>query len=438
MIKRLVVHRFRGIREGALDDLGKINLLIGPNNSGKTAILEMLYLGGTSGRPVQLLLDDVPAEEGENLAFQATTSVRFDFPGLEPLPRLRTRHGYRGQSQEIPVILTDEGGLAVNLKALLSEAPLRAFRLGSPLPEWGVKDRTRFSKKDIGTVALFSLQNQEGVPRSLIPAKFLEAGFQLENSRWHYLWDPQWVYRWHRQEPIDSLAIWAEEGQPPASDKVVFFDFHAVNRHFTLRFAQWAKNQRWNWMAKIQEHLINVFPEMKGMTVEIDDAPDRQREETGYLRSSEGRLSIDQFGDGARHAFKVLATLVALCEVVDDEHPGLFLWEDPELFMHPATLGRLLNEVTKLVRDKPIQVFMSTQSLEVLAWFVQYLENIPDEEAQQVRAFRLDLKEGRLHAHKFTGRGIGSWFRLFGDPRLSAGEEMASPLYYLLMSEEES
>ncbi len=173
------------------------------------------------------------------------------------------------------------------------------------------------------------------------------------------------------------------------------------------------------------------------MTVEIDDAPDGQREETGYLRSSEGRLSIDQFGDGARHAFKVLATLVALCEVVDDEHPGLFLWEDPELFMHPATLGRLLNEVTKLVRDKPIQVFMSTQSLEVLAWFVKYLENIPDEEAQQVRAFRLDLKDGRLHAHKFTGRGIGSWFRLFGDPRLSAGEEMASPLYYLLMSEEE-
>ncbi len=72
MIKRLVVHRFRGIREGVLDDLGKINLLIGPNNSGKTAILEMLYLGGTSGRPVQLILDDVPAEEGENLAFQAT------------------------------------------------------------------------------------------------------------------------------------------------------------------------------------------------------------------------------------------------------------------------------------------------------------------------------------------------------------------------------
>ena len=57
MIERLVVHRFRGIREGVLQDLGKINVLIGPNNSGKTAILELLYLGSVSGRAAQLILD---------------------------------------------------------------------------------------------------------------------------------------------------------------------------------------------------------------------------------------------------------------------------------------------------------------------------------------------------------------------------------------------
>jgi hypothetical protein len=36
--------------------------------------------------------------------------------------------------------------------------------------------------------------------------------------------------------------------------------------------------------------------------------------------------------------------------------------------MHPATLGRLLDEVARLVAGKAVQVFLSTQSLEVLSW----------------------------------------------------------------------
>ena len=68
MIKRLVIHRFRGIRQGTLEDFGKINVLIGPNNSGKSAILEMLYLAGVAGRECEVLIPDV-----EPSAWKATT-----------------------------------------------------------------------------------------------------------------------------------------------------------------------------------------------------------------------------------------------------------------------------------------------------------------------------------------------------------------------------
>jgi len=438
MIERLVIHRFRGIREGVLDDLGKINLLIGPNNSGKTAILEMLYLGGTSGRSAHLILDDVPAEEGESLAFQATTSVRYDFLGLPPLPRLRERHGYDGKWADAPVTLTQERGLAVNLETVERDTPLRAFRLGSPLPEWGTRDKTRFSEDDIGVIALFSLDGPEGVPSALTPPLFGERGVEARTSRWHYLWDPIWVYRWDRQEAVDRLAVWAEEGRSPASERVLLFDFHTANKHFTREFAQWAKNDLpFDWAARIQDHLGRVFPELKGMKVEVDDAPEGQEGESGYIRGDGGRIVIDQFGDGARHAFKVLAGLIALCGTVDEEHPGLFLWEDPELFMHPATLGRLLDAVMSLVVEKPVQLFITTQSLEVLAWLVKYLDSATEALVSQTRAFRLSLADGTLGTRMFVGRGIGSWFKLFGDPRLSGEDEMASPLYYLFADQEE-
>ena len=117
-----------------LEDIGKINLLIGPNNSGKTAILELLYLGGTSGRPCELILENVP-----NGTFMATTLVRFDFLGMVPLVRLHRRHGLRERWAESPATLTEESlssRFSLNLRKVqlqlnyerLSRADLRRTR----------------------------------------------------------------------------------------------------------------------------------------------------------------------------------------------------------------------------------------------------------------------------------------------------------------------
>ncbi|NES89149.1 ATP/GTP-binding protein, partial [Okeania sp. SIO2B9] len=42
-IDNLTIHRFRGLRDLTLEDLGQINLLVGVNNSGKTSVLEAIY-----------------------------------------------------------------------------------------------------------------------------------------------------------------------------------------------------------------------------------------------------------------------------------------------------------------------------------------------------------------------------------------------------------
>ena len=78
-------------------------------------------------------------------------------------------------------------------------------------------------------------------------------------------------------------------------------------------------------------------------------------------------LPIDAWGDGARTAFKLLAPLIALANRVTPEPPGIVLWEEPELFQNPKTLHKLLREVVEIVRGKPIQLFMVSHSLEVVA-----------------------------------------------------------------------
>lgn len=497
MIERLVVHRFRGIKEGVLNDLGKINVLIGPNNSGKTALLEMLYLSGTSGRKVSLILED--SGTGHSIK-DATVPIKYDFLGFEPLPRLRKRHGYKDLLDDNPAVLTSEGGIAVNLESLIEkdgylfrwdEIPgedseklkdflakrfcvkwvkkagikktdegktikafdeknsltlkldaeakeaileiddvrtyefdakikngqlgiyiktIKGLRLVAPLESWGEKS-LRFNEDDIGNVASFGLDRLEDIPRILIPPFFEPQNVSPEKSRWNYLWENIWVYQREQRDFIDHFAVWAEEGLLPDPERVLLFDFHAANGHFKNQFIKNVRDSiRRRWEEKIEEMLIHVFQLPNDTSVEIDDAPGTHEWKSGYVRFPDSaRIPVDQFGDGMRHSFKVLTSLVALAELVDDEHPGLFLWEEPELFMHPATLIRLMREVVGVIKKRPIQVFISTQNLDVLAWISQML-NEKYIEPKSISAFSLMLKpSGELSARLFLADDFVSW-----------------------------
>jgi len=431
VIEKVVIHRFRGIREGVLDDLGKVNLLIGPNNSGKSAILELLYLSGVSGRPCHLLM-----ETADPSAFAATTTLPHDFLGAAPLARLRARHGEPPLWQESPAYLSAEGGLRFLPPDLPTGHPLYDFGLAPLLDEPG-KPPQAFSEQDRRLVSLFRLERQTGIPQAMIPPLFPAQDIRAEQTTWHYLWEPEWVYRWEQKQALDHLAIWATAGTLPDAARVLLFDFHTATQHFNKDFSNRAYDEIADWHEKIAAHLGRVFPILQGATIELTDAPDHQEGKAGRVRrQGQNPLLIDHFGDGARHAFKVLTALITLCEFVDEEHPGLFLWEDPELFMHPATLARLLDEVMALIAEKPIQLFVTTQSLELLAWSVKYLEQNPQIAPDRVHTLRLDLAEGTLKVQPFIGKGIRGWFRFFGDPRLSGEDEMASPLSYLFAERE--
>jgi len=123
-----------------------------------------------------------------------------------------------------------------------------------------------------------------------------------------------------------------------------------------------------------------------------------------------GTIPIDDFGDGARHAFKVLAGLMVLADRCKDGKEGVFLWEDPELFMHSKSLCRLIKEVMEIVKDKPIQVFISTQSMEAIAFFVRILKE--NEELQDnIRAFRMKLVDDELITAHFKYSNLDAWLK---------------------------
>ena len=66
MIKDFIINGYRGLRGLTLEELNKINIFVGPNNCGKTSILEAIILSG--------LFDDVDLLEIQNIIRRSADS----------------------------------------------------------------------------------------------------------------------------------------------------------------------------------------------------------------------------------------------------------------------------------------------------------------------------------------------------------------------------
>jgi len=99
--------------------------------------------------------------------------------------------------------------------------------------------------------------------------------------------------------------------------------------------------------------------------------------------------------------------------------------------MHPASLSRLFKEVMRLIAAKSVQIMLCTQSLEVLAWFINAMEEstLPSHE---VSTFYLNIENGVLKTRPFRGKALAHWLEFSGDPRMLDEDEMSSPLASLL------
>jgi AAA15 family ATPase/GTPase len=83
MIKKLFLKNFRGIKTGHLKDFSQINILLGPNNSGKTTILEALYFISCMSHGEIIHKTNY---------FQGVIPKK-DFLGYDPLILLQEKHG---------------------------------------------------------------------------------------------------------------------------------------------------------------------------------------------------------------------------------------------------------------------------------------------------------------------------------------------------------
>ncbi len=410
MINSIHIRGFRGIERGQIDEFRQFNLLVGPNNAGKSALLEALYLATTVGQPAAL------TDEGQTRdTFGNTFDVMVyapDLLGACALSRVWVKHGFAARQAG----LSDwsDGQIMVNDTA--APPPFKNFNLFT-----GTKG---FASKEAEVIGLVGMEHEnegdgdEEVERERKKKKdeIAAALLDLDNVS---LANKRLLFLWHRDLTYFNKghATWVVAGTLPTAQRTFFFDAEMMRAHLPLGFYQRMFQTIPGWANRVAGWIGEIFDLSDAQVQFIPPSAD-SRQVQGWLGPRDGLpLPIDSYGDGARAAFKVLTPLVVLADLAQNEQPGLFLWEEPELHMNPQTLGRLLRVVVEIVKDKPIQVFMSTQSLEVVAHITTLLQEqlLFSDDAM---AFRLGLRAGELFSARFRYRNLLAWLENGKDPRV--------------------
>jgi len=112
MISDLVIEGFRGFERMELHELGRINLLVGTNNCGKTSILEAIRLLRGDRDPAAIV--EILSSRGESMEPQRhgtsrEPDVRYLFNGrsLELGRQLRITEDYAGQSRSLTMSIAE-------------------------------------------------------------------------------------------------------------------------------------------------------------------------------------------------------------------------------------------------------------------------------------------------------------------------------------------
>ncbi len=330
MITQIHISNFKAIRDSSLD-LTPVHLLIGPNDSGKTSVLEAIaaicrsvdhdisasFLGRWTGRELVHSASDEPVvrisamlrDQGQTLQYR----LQVEFPGTQREAVIRTAE-------------VDENGTAVDLM----------YNATSTLTDMAVRhvsSQPEISKRSAWSVA----------------------------QRVNQLIAGCWLIRWSAR----NLAL------PTSLDPGRRFRLEGNGFGLPTLLDDLLSDDRDNF-SKLEKEFTEIFPHVRSIGLiqqpGFRAAVDRS-DETLELHASPGKQIIFRLGDSKRDlpasqaAEGMLYILAYLALMHLAEPPRVLLIEEPENGIHPNRVRDIVRILRELVQRHPAtQIVMTSHS----------------------------------------------------------------------------
>ncbi len=342
-LDRLTIRRFRGLQNLTLDDLGRVNLLVGPNNSGKTSILEAISV---FCRPLDLAawvqaayLREVPSA-GDPF-----------FAGVEWFfPHRRLADGHFGGSD---LAISGTGRFPIR-EVTAAYKPISRIR-AKPSAGAGTLDSDLNGHQQSGAHVELKMVGQDG---------------------------PAGV----------SYDLWEDESPKLASHtELLSRPVHMLppSRVESIRPREFSYAAE----AGLKEQMLELTRAIDPQIRDIQILVPRGRSPAIYIEHSAfGLLPLSSLGDGIRRGFSIAVLLVPLAG-------GVLLIDEIESSLHVSALGSLFSWLVQSCEVLDVQLFATTHSLEAVDAMIE----AESEKLSSIVGYHLEAPEGMPRVRRLEG-----------------------------------
>lgn len=360
--KNVSIKGFRGLKDCSIDNLSRVNVFLGQNNSGKSSILEAIFLLCGMHAPqlvltIDLLRHLVHNEENDfrfifyNLDYNSTLEIKAELFEKDSEYKLKIFP----KSNSKGIIKTNNSGSASTsypTSSIVSEDVASIYTSDNLENVNGIEFKGEIKKKQQQRIFLNSslyLQRKNNQPEML-------QSFDFKN------YNPGFTAR--LQSPDVKVA-------------------EDLTKRLETLIVDKKKTDLLNSLKKIDEKIVDIVPGSQFM-IYIDIGAKRM-------------IPANLMGDGFLKYLNIITGL-------NETRNGVFLIDEFDNGLHYSTQKGLLKTVLKGAKDTNTQVFLTTHSKECLSYLKEILEeDLYQEYRNDVKCFTISkLNDNTVKAYEYN------------------------------------
>lgn len=341
-ISSLTIERFRSLRQLKIEGLGRVNLVTGKNNTGKSSILEALRILASDASPT--VLSSILRYREEDVAESEDVGRPADTESLAQLGSLFTGFPQLSESRE-PIVLAANAGQ-------------RSMQLTISVGWFSEQREPDGSRRLVAQQPQLPLETLSP-ETELMPALVMESGAAKRILSLDYL------KRFSRGRMY--------RGDLPEEPRVpcVFVSPYGGERTANLG-PLWDKIALSDREKDVVEALKIIAPEIKAVSMVGGEGPRQMR--TAIVRSSgfARPVPLRSFGDGLNRLFGIVLSLV-------NARDGFLLIDEFENGMHHTVQLDVWRGIFRLSKLLNVQVFATSHSWDAVETFQKAAAEDPED-----------------------------------------------------------
>lgn len=374
MLDSIYIRNYRTLENLSIGSLGRVNLIIGKNNTGKTTLLEAIGIYATKGD--FSFISQIFEERGENIR-QTDVNEDFTSSNLRMLSSLFTNRVIEFDSDSSIAIGTLEETSLLEVKDPNYQSVFLRFAKYFDIERRDAQGELLNRRRIIA---------KNDLDDTTIDINDYKIGFEIKTGIRSTIL------------PLDtnkSLSLLGRSGLQPSENKSTLQLIRTFNIDKNINGRLWDNIT----LTEKESHVIEALRIIEPLTERIAFKESSSRERTTIIKLSnvDTPIPLKSMGDGINRILTIILALV-------NADNGFLLIDEFENGLHYSVQEKLWEIIFKLSQKLNVQVFVTTHSEDCIVGFETILNN-PDNSLEG-KLIRLENINGKIKQVEFDAKEL--------------------------------